>query len=313
MLRLERLEDLHRASGPPCLALGVFDGVHAGHRAVIGAAVSAARGCGGVAGVVTFDPHPIRVLAPDKAPRRLLASLDHKAGILQGLGVGLMCAVKFHQEFARMEAEEFVALLVAGAGGDLRMVSVGEDWRFGHGRRGDVEMLREAGVRAGFEVVAVPPVMMDGERVSSTRIRQAIRDGSLAAAARMLGRPYSVAGVVVEGRKLGRQLGFPTANLTVSDEQLPPEGVWVVEVGTGGGERWRGVANLGRRPTVDDGGPRTLEVHLLDFSGELYGKWIEVEFTRFLRAERKFGSLEELRDQIGRDVAAAGEPEAESL
>jgi riboflavin kinase/FMN adenylyltransferase len=155
-------------------------------------------------------------------------------------------------------------------------------------------------------VAAVPPVMMDGERVSSTRIRQAIRDGNLAAASRMLGRPYAVAGVVVEGRRLGRQLGFPTANLPVTDEQLPPDGVWVVDVATAGGRSVRGVANLGRRPTLGADGERTLEVHLLGFEGDLYGQWIEVRFDWFLRAERKFGTLDELRAQIAADVGAAG-------
>ena len=299
------MADLGSAGGPLCLALGVFDGVHTGHRAVIGAAVAAAREVGGVAGVVTFEPHPIRVLAPDKAPRRLLASLDHKAAILGGLGVRVLCAVRFDQAFAVLEAEEFVRRLVAGAG-DLHMVAVGEDWRFGQGRCGDVRLLRESGGRLGFAVTAVPPVMMDGERVSSTRIRQAIRDGSMEAAARMLGRPYAVAGEVVTGRKLGRQLGFPTANLTISDEQLPPDGVWVVRVDAGTGRPMRGVANLGRRPTVD-GGERSLEVHLLEFNGDLYGRWIEVFFVRFLRAERKFGSLEELREQIAKDVRNAEE------
>jgi riboflavin kinase/FMN adenylyltransferase len=304
VLRLERIADLHRAGGPLCLALGVFDGVHTGHQAVVRAAVKEASDCGGVAGVLTFDPHPIRVLAPGKAPRRLLASLDHKAAILGELGIDLMGVVKFDEEFAQMDAGAFVAALVAGSG-DLRLLAVGEDWRFGHGRRGDVAMLRQAGVGAGFAVVAVPPVMMDGERVSSTRIRQAIRDGNLAAAARMLGRPYAVAGVVVAGRKLGRQLGFPTANLTVTDEQLPPEGVWVVEVRGVGPASVRGVANLGCRPTVDAGGARTLEVHLLGYAGELYGQWIEVVFVRFLREERKFGTLEALQEQIARDAQAA--------
>ena len=217
----------------------------------------------------------------------------------------LLCAVRFDAEFARIEAEEFLVRLQAGAA-RLRTVAVGEDWRFGHDRRGDAAVLRVCGDAAGFQVVTLPPVMMDGERVSSTRIRQAIRDGNLTAAARMLGRPHAVAGVVAAGRRLGRQLGFPTANLVVGDEQLPPDGVWLVEVLAGTGGPLRGVANLGRRPTFE-GGERTLEVHLLDFDGDLYGRWIEVRFGRFLRAERKFGSVDELREQIARDVAAAKE------
>lgn len=302
MRRIDRLEDLAGVAAPLCVAIGVFDGVHVGHCAVIGRAVDAARQLGGLAGVVTFEPHPIRVIAPGKAPRRLLASVEHKQEILAGLGVGVLSAVRFDAAFAARSADEFIDLL-AGPPPDLRLVAVGEDWRFGHGRSGDVALLQRAGAARGFTLAAVPPVMMDGERVSSTRIRQAIRDGQLAAATRMLGRPYAVAGRVVVGRRLGRELGFPTLNLTVGDEQLPPDGVWTVQVRAGDG-RHAGVANLGRRPTVS-GEERTLEAHLFHFDGDLYGAWVEVEFGRFLRAERKFASLDELKAQIARDVAAA--------
>lgn len=302
MRRIDRFEDLAGVAEPLCLALGVFDGVHVGHRAVIGRAVETARELGGLAGVVTFEPHPIRVIAPDRAPRRLLANVEHKQQILAGVGVGLLLVVHFDAAFAARSADEFLAALT-GPPPDLRLLAVGEDWRFGHGREGDAARLAREGAARGFAVAAVPPVMMDGERVSSTRIRQAIRDGNLNSASRMLGRPYAVAGRVVAGRRLGRTLGFPTLNLTISDEQLPPDGVWTVRVRTGSAWR-RGVANLGRRPTVG-GEDRTLEAHLFDFSGDLYGAWVEVEFGRFLRAERKFDSLEELSAQIARDVAAA--------
>jgi riboflavin kinase/FMN adenylyltransferase len=300
--RVDGFEGLGEVEGPLCLALGVFDGVHVGHRAVIGRAVKAAAACGATAGVLTFEPHPIRLLAPEKAPRRLLASVEHKQAIVGEMGVGLLVVVPFTREFAGLEAGEFVAQLVAAASG-LRMVGIGEDWKFGKGRGGDVGLLRSEGEKHDFEVVAVPPVMMQGERVSSTRIRQAIRDGNLDAAARMLGRRYGVAGVVIEGRKLGRTIGFPTVNLAVADEQMPPEGVWKVKVRVDGAE-FEGVANLGRRPTLG-GTDRTLEAHLFDFDSDLYGRWIEVEFGSFLREERKFGSVEELREQIEADVARA--------
>ena len=305
MVRVDRIEELAAMEEPLCLALGVFDGVHVGHRAVIGRAVAAAAECGGLAGVVTFEPHPIRVLAPERAPRRLLASVDHKQAIVGEMGVGLLVVIGFDREFAGVEAADFVGSLAAAASG-LRMVAVGEDWRFGRGRGGDVRMLGSEGGRHGFEVTAVPPVMMNGERVSSTRIRQAIRDGNLDAASRMLGRRYAVAGTVIEGRKLGRTIGFPTVNLAVADEQMPPEGVWSVRVRVGADE-FAGVANLGRRPTVG-GIDRTLEAHLFDFDADLYGRWIEVEFGRFLREEKKFGSIEELAEQIALDVEAAREP-----
>jgi len=185
----------------------------------------------------------------------------------------------------------------------VKTVAVGEDWRFGKGRRGDVAMLSRLAPELGFGLAALPPVMMEGERISSTRIRQAIRDGNLEAAARMLGRPYTVAGRVIEGRRLGRELGFPTANLVEGDEQFPPDGVWAVRAAAGD-RAFDGVANLGVRPTVD-GVAHSLEVHLFDFEGDLYGKVLEVEFVRHLRGEQKFASLDALKEQIARDAAQA--------
>jgi len=300
VLRLITFDELTSTSGPLHLALGVFDGVHVGHRAVIGRVLEAAKREGGKAGVVTFDPHPIRVLAPDRAPQALLATLDHKARLLAALGVDLLLAIPFDEAFSQMEAEVFLDQLCRA---DIRTLSVGEDWRFGRGRRGDLAMLRQVSAKRGFRLEAVPPVMQDGERISSTRIRQAIRDGSLPAVAGMLGQPYSVEGPVVEGRKLGRQLGFPTANVAIGDVQLPPDGVWAVRANLDE-ERLEGVANLGIRPTVD-GTSRTLEVHLFDFVGDLYGRTLEVTFVFYLRGEQKFESLEALTSQIEADAEAA--------
>ncbi len=283
------------------LALGMFDGVHVGHQAVLARAVEAAARHGGMAGVMTFDPHPIRLLAPDKAPSAVLTTLRHKAQLVSRLGIGLFVPLPFDAALAQLEADEFFQQLLAAP---IRTLAVGEDWRFGRDRRGDVEFLRARAAGAGFQLEVVPPVMMAGERVSSTRIRQAIRDGSLEAAGRMLGRPYTVCGQVVAGRKLGRQLGFPTANVASGEELTPPDGVWAVRVAMAGGEVLPAVANLGVRPTVD-GTTRVLEVHVLDFSGDLYGCEIEVEFVRFLRPEQRFGSLELLREQIQEDAAAA--------
>lgn len=191
----------------------------------------------------------------------------------------------------------------------MRTLAIGEDWRFGRGRAGDVGFLR-ARAAAGYQLEVVPPVMVDGERVSSTRIRQAIRDGSIAAAARMLGRPYAVSGTVVAGRKLGRKLGFPTANVAIGEELTPPDGVWAVRVALGDARVLSGVANLGVRPTVD-GATRVLEAHVFDFSGDLYGREIEVEFVEFLRAEMRFSSLDLLRQQIRKDVSLARQRLAE--
>ncbi len=294
----KRLDDLPVLGVPLHLALGVFDGVHVGHQAVIARAVNAAAREGGMAGMLTFDPHPIRVIAPNKAPTSLLETLDHKARAVATLGVQLFIPLHFDMEFAKMEASEFIEKLTAAP---IRTIAVGEDWRFGHNRSGDVSFLEKQAILHGFKLEAVPPVMHYGERISSTRIRQAIRDGNFQAAEQMLGRPYSVTGTVVVGNKLGRTLGFPTANLTTGEAQLPPDGVWVVRALLPDGHKLNGVANLGLRPTVD-GSTRALEVHLLDFSGDLYGQELDVQFLNHLRGEFKFPSLDALRIQIQGDA-----------
>jgi riboflavin kinase/FMN adenylyltransferase len=286
---------------PLHLALGVFDGVHLGHQSVIASSIEAARTNGGASVVVTFEPHPIRVLSPDRAPRQLLASLDHKCRLLERMGVDAVLALHFDAALATMSAEAFFAMLREA--GNIASIAVGEDWRFGRGRAGDVAFLRRCGEAHGIAIHALPPIMHEGERISSTRIRQSIRDGALVNAAAMLGRPYGVEGVVAKGQQLGRTIGFPTANLALHNEQLPPDGVWVVEV-CSESDRWHGVANLGVRPTIGDS-IRSLEVHLFDMSADLYGKILEVEFLHHLRAEKKFEHLDALRDQIGRDAATA--------
>lgn len=301
MLICKTLEDLRALGVPLHLALGVFDGVHVGHQAVISRALDAAEREGGLAGLLTFDPHPIRVIAPNKAPANLLETLDHKARVVADLGIGLLIPLHFDLEFAKMEAAEFITRLTAAP---VRTIAVGEDWRFGHHRGGDVTFLASVAAKCGFRLEAVPPVMQDGERISSTRIRQAIRDGNLAGAERMLGRPYTVSGRVIEGRKLGRTLGFPTANLATGEAQLPGDGVWSVWAMSEDDRILPGVANLGLRPTVD-GTVRSLEVHLLDFAGDLYGRELEIRFHEALRAEQKFPSLESLRAQIQEDTDAA--------
>jgi riboflavin kinase/FMN adenylyltransferase len=283
--------------------LGVFDGVHVGHRAVIEAARQQVESHGGNCVVVTFDPHPIRVLAPERAPRQLLASLDHKARLLEKIHVDALLALPFTREFAQISATDFIESLVRHQ--HVATIAVGEDWRFGKGREGDVSFLRRIGEKLGFQVIALPPVMHQGERISSTRIRQSIRDGAMANAAEMLGRPYGIEGLVVKGQQLGRTLGFPTANIALGEEQLPPDGVWAVR-GHGDGHAWQGVANLGNRPTVD-GLTRVFEVHLFDHDSDLYGKMLEVEFVKHLRPEQKFPSLDALREQITKDVTGARE------
>jgi riboflavin kinase/FMN adenylyltransferase len=263
--------------------------------------VEAAAREGGLAGLVTFDPHPIRVIAPNKAPTALLGTLDQKARVVSGLGIGLFIPLHFDAKLAQMEASEFMERLTAAP---VKTVAVGEDWRFGRNRSGDINFLKKEAVLRGFSLEAVAPIMHEGERVSSTRIRQAIRDGNLRAAEQMLGRPYTISGRVVEGKKLGRTIGFPTANLATGEAQLPPDGVWVVRATCLDGQCFPGVANLGVRPTVD-GGARSVEVHLFDFSGDLYGSELEIQFYEYLRAEVKFPSIDTLKAQIQEDTDRA--------
>jgi riboflavin kinase/FMN adenylyltransferase len=286
------------------LAIGVFDGVHLGHRAVIERALADARNTGGTAVVVTFDPHPMRVLRPEKAPR-LLTSTPHKIRLVRQLGLSHLLVLPFDLAFAATPAEEFIRQLAAAAR-PLREICVGHQWSFGKGRAGNLELLARLGAELGFEEVGVPAVEIDGRIVSSTIIRQAVEFGDLPTAARLLGREYTILGTVVEGLHLGRMLGFPTANLSAHNEQFPPNGVYVVEARRNGGAPLRGVANIGVRPTLAQAsGERVLEVHLFDFDGDLYGTDLEIAFRHFLRPEEKFASLDALREQIGHDVKAA--------
>lgn len=286
------------------LAIGVFDGVHIGHQAVIGAAIDSAQQQGGLPVVVTFDPHPIAVLNPGAAPR-LLTSAPHQQKILGEMGIENLLVIKFDQAFAANEAEDFIRALAAACR-PLNQICVGAEWNFGRGRKGNVALLQKMGTELGFAVAGVAPVLCaDGKVISSTLVRRAVRDGNLQRAKELLGREYTVLGDVVAGRKLGRTIGFPTANLAVHSEQLPPSGVYAVRAEIGG-EAFRGVANLGTRPSVEaDGARRLLEVHLFDFDRDVYGQSMEVWFGRYLRPEQKFDGVDALKAQIAIDVRAA--------
>lgn len=301
MITLSTFDQLAAHPRPLHVAIGVFDGLHIGHQAVLQRAMDAARSEGGDVGLISFDPHPIRVIAPNKAPVALLTPLAHKAVIAERLGADLFIPLHFDRALAGLEADAFLENLTAA---DIRTIAVGEDWRFGHNRAGDVHLLaRQAGAR-GFRLAAVPPVMWEGDRISSTRIRQALHDGNLDDVATMLGRPWSFRGLVMHGQKIGRTLGFPTANLRPDDVQLPPHGVWVATVETSDGSTHPAVANLGTRPTVD-GSQLRLEIHLLDITLDLYDQVIEARFLHHLRPEKPFDSLEELQAAISADVATA--------
>ena len=299
---IHSLEELKSIEQSLHIALGVFDGVHIGHQEVIRSVVDAAQAHGGIPAVLTFEPHPIRVLAPHVAPSRILAHIHHKEELLVALGIEILLVISFTEEFSQLEAEVFLGQL-AGACQNLETLAMGEDWKFGKQRGGNVDVLRRFGLQNHIEIKAIEAVMLDGERVSSTRIRQAIRDGNMDSAAKMLGRDYSVLGTVIEGKKVGRTIGFPTANLRDYNEQLPLDGAWAVDVTLGDGSIYRGAGNLGVRPTVEgEVGKKMLEIYLLDFQGDLYGRDVVVHFLKHVRHERVFDSLEELKKQILEDV-----------
>jgi riboflavin kinase/FMN adenylyltransferase len=291
------LASLSPLRGPVYLAIGIFDGVHRGHQALIEEARADAAKTGGTAVVMTFEPHPMMFFQRSEPPLRL-SSPRHKELLLERQGVTHLAVLPFAAARAGQTAEEFVGDLRAACR-PLGGIVVGADWKFGKGRGGNVELLKRLG---GFEVDGIPAVAIDGEIISSTAIRLAVARGDLAFAERALGRAYAVLGKVVPGQKMGQKLGFPTANIDTAGLQLPPDGVYAVRVCLGD-KVFRGIANLGLRPTVSHDNKRVLEVHLFEFEGDLYGKDIEVEFLRFVRAERMFASVEELRDQIARDIA----------
>lgn len=300
---LVSISDLAGIPGPLFLAIGVFDGVHLGHQAVIRRAAEDARSARGSAVVVTFDPHPLRVLRPEQAPR-LLTATSHKIRLIRALGAEHLLVLPFDRAFAATPPEEFIHALAA-ASRPLREICVGHTWSFGRGRAGNLEMLKTLGATLGFAEVGVAAVEVEGEIVSSTLVRQAIEAGDLARASRFLGRPYTILGTVAAGAQLGRQLGFPTANLSAHNEQFPPNGVYAIEA-LWRDRAWPGVANIGVRPTLQNaGGERLVEVHLFDFAEDLYGEDLEVTFRQFLRPEQKFAGLDELRAQIARDAASA--------
>jgi len=301
---LRHIEDLAQLQGPVVLAIGVFDGLHLGHRAVIDRACQIAAEQGGTPVVVTFDPHPIKVLRPDQAPR-LLVNTEHKLRLLAEAGLQHVLLIRFDWDFCRMPATEFAQAMIDAAN-PLGGIVVGESWRFGKDRGGDLALLQELARQNQFHTTGVPPVEVEGEVVSSTRIRAMITEGNLKGAEQLLGRRFSVFGRVVEGDHRGRQLGFPTANVLVGGEQFPPDGVYATAARLD--HEWLpSVTNLGWRPTVktDQDKTRLLETHLLHGSHNLYGKEIEVRFDRWLRGEQRFESLEALQSQIQRDAAAA--------
>ena len=284
------------------VALGNFDGFHKGHQAVVGRAVARARAEGRPALVATFDPHPVRHFRPDAPPFRL-TSLDQRQRLFAAAGADAMIIFGFDGALAGTSAADFVShrlLELIGAAG----VVTGEDFTFGRGRGGNVEVLARLGASCGFSADAVGPVEEDGEPVSSSRIRNALKAGDCETAARLLTRPFAIEGNVEHGDKRGRTLGYPTANLSLGNYLRPRFGIYAVRGRLPGGEVLEGAASLGIRPTFDP--PKELlEPYFFDFYGDLYGQTVEVELVSFLRPEEKFDSLEALKAQMEADCAEA--------
>jgi len=294
--------ELKPGSRKVCLAIGFFDGVHLGHQQIIRQTIADARQHNAIALALTFDRHPNSIVAPGRVPP-LIYSLPQKLRAIESVGADHLLLVNFNKEFSEQPGEVFVRGLARDLG-SIQSICVGADFVFGHKRSGDVALLKKLGGEIGFSVHGLAAVSLDGRVVSSTRIREAIRADNLDAASQMLGRPYAIAGRVIEGDKLGRQLGFPTANLDVAGLVLPPNGVYAGM--TTVKKKSHPVAlNIGFRPTLVSAKPELrVEAHLLDFSGGLYGAELEIEIGEKLRDGRKFGSPAELREQIARDIAA---------
>ena len=286
-----------------CLAIGVFDGVHLGHQQIIRQTVADARQHNGLALVVTFDQHPSSIVAPDRVPP-LIYSQPQKVRAIKFLGAEVLLEIHFDKSFSEQTGESFIRGLARDLG-SIHSICVGADFVFGQKRSGNVSLLKKLGEELQFTVHGMAEVSLDGRVVSSTRIREAIRAGDFDAASQMLGRAYSLAGLVAHGDQLGHQLGFPTANLATSGLLLPPNGVYAAHA-TVQGRTHRAVLNIGLRPTVNNPAPQLrVEVHLLDFAGDLYGQVMEVTFAAKLRDEKKFSSLDELKAQIALDIAEA--------
>ena len=295
------------ASSPVALTIGNFDGVHLGHRAMLDELARASRRLDIPSCVMIFEPQPREFFAPDKAPARL-TSLREKLELLAATGVNHVHLCRFNYAFAQIAAQDFIErVLVRGLG--VRWLQVGDDFRFGSRRAGDFVMLKQEAPRLGYEVQALPSVMVEGIRVSSTAVRDALAAGDCERASRLLGRTYSLSGRVVRGDQLGRKLGYPTANVQMKHNRAPLAGIFAVAVrGARGSTEGvvHGAASLGVRPTVKaQGAAAVLEVYLFDFNEEIYGRHVRVEFLHKLRDEEKYADLDTLKRQIALDVANA--------
>jgi riboflavin kinase/FMN adenylyltransferase len=291
------------ARASAALTIGNFDGVHVGHQVMLGRLHETARANGLVPCAMTFEPHPREFFAPDQAPTRL-TSLREKLELLSAHGIVTAYVMRFDYRFAQIAAEDFVERILARGMG-VRYLLIGDDFRFGARRSGDLNVLKRHADRLGYVVEATTSVVVDGERVSSTAVREALAAGNLSRAARLLGRRYSISGRVVRGDGVGRKLGYPTANIQMKHNRPPLTGIFAVEVHGAADTPLRGVASLGVRPTVKQHGAPVLEAYIFDFNRDIYGRHVRVEFYEKLRDEEKYQDLAALTRQIGRDVENA--------
>jgi riboflavin kinase/FMN adenylyltransferase len=302
MKTIRQLSDMRAIRAPVCLAVGFFDGLHSGHQRVLRRALDRAAKIHGQAWAMTFDPHPLKVIRPTSAPR-ILTATPHKLDLMRRFGMDGCLLIPFTRTFAATPAETFLARLEKAIP-SLAHIFIGEDWRFGREGKGDTALLTAWARARGIRVSRVALVQRRAILVSSTRIREAISKGDLATAARLLGRPFSILGTVTHGNGIGRQLGYPTANLDAHNEVRPPVGIYAVQVLIHR-RAYAGVASFGVHPTLKSLSEPILEVHLLDANLRLYGRTIEVFFIAHIRAERFYPSTQALVRQIRRDVLAA--------
>ncbi len=285
----------------PAITIGNFDGVHMGHRALFQIVKKWAAELNGVSVVLTFDPHPLEVLNPKKAPS-FITTQRHKLDLIASCGIDATIVIPFDREFSHISAREFVEVVLVEKIG-TRAIVVGNDYRFGHGREGDIPFLRQLGKLHGFEVEIVTEIKFDNTHVSSTSIRRLIANGNIRVANEMLGRPYEISGTVIAGQRRGATLGFPTANIRMPALTRPRTGVYVVETEVDG-KVYGGAANLGYNPTFGDN-ELSLEAHLFDFNQDIYGKPITIRLIERLRDELRFSGPDELVAQIRKDIANA--------
>ena len=301
--------ELQRRLNRPILTIGNFDGVHLGHRTIIDTVIERARALDGEAVLYTFDPHPRKVLQGDRGPE-LLVTLDQKIELLEAAGLDTLIVEPFDRDFARTPPEVFIRDHIHSRIHPVE-VYVGYDFHFGRDREGSMRLLTETGPKLGFSVTIISEVTIGGQDVNSTRIRELLREGCVEEAGELLARPFSIRGPIVEGDQRGRQLGFPTANVASENEIRPAPGVYVCRMrllddgDPVAGTVLPAVANLGVRPTFEEQGAVSAEAHVIGFSGDLYGREVELSFLSRIRGEQKFAGPEALKEQIARDVAEA--------